>query len=562
MTLGIKLGLCAVLLFSVRLAAAEVGPGEVVATRPAQEARIFDQSDIVLKPYLWFYRDAGTGPDPFQSVLDEGNPFTVTSKLIQEYRSDRDPIAVQKNIARVVDEWRLDRKAKLTYKQGHGKLPPGWWSGMDLAAFPLLLVGLWQDTQDEATLALARRMLDIATQPVAEGGIVWRNGEGCWFSEYAWDGMSAEEEYFVLNGHLHALQSLLMLSRALGDEALARLYSCGLVGTKAYADRFLKAGDPWAQYMLTPTTINQTHYVIFEMMQFDALYELTGETFYQEQAKLRRALLQRYFPLQLHMGTTNKDRSLFLSAIGAPHPYSVDTYPLDVLCKKDGVTLFEGSIRNPSNTARNIAGHAFLYKRAPGVDVATRCQVTSNYAGQTQLLYEATPEPTASVRLAASLVGGVKAETFYDVVDMPRPMSFVIDPKRRVSIAPASSYMDDEARVVLKFTRRKLTPQGLVAVVINPEQDLPFQVMLGDGDKSVSRYYPKLLAGKKNIVILSLVGIDGGTDLKALDSLTFRFSTSGKSERFKANFGALYVFPNQYALYQYLKTDASLIITE
>ncbi|MBV5330817.1 MAG: hypothetical protein JZU65_24825 [Chlorobium sp.] len=356
-----------------------------------KETYIFDQSEVILKPYLWFHRDAGIGPDPLQSTLEEGNPFTVTSKLFQEYKFNRSASSAIKDVDRVVTTWNLDRTPKLTYKNGHGKLSPGWWSGMDLTAFPLYLVGVWQDTKNEQMLTMAQQMLTMATKAVSEGGIVWRNEKGCWFSEYAWNGMGAEEEFFVLNGHLHALQSIFMLAKALRDEDLENLYTCGLAATKAYARDFLKKDDPWALYMLSPPTINQTHYVIFEIMQFDALYSLTGEDFYHQEAALRRSLLKRYFPLFLVSESPSLSRSLFLSAIAAPHPYSIDTYPLEVSCERNGKQLFEGSISDPTNTRKGIIDRTFLHSAAPAIDTSAQCRVFSNYAGLKQLLYETNP---------------------------------------------------------------------------------------------------------------------------------------------------------------------------
>ncbi|MBV5330818.1 MAG: hypothetical protein JZU65_24830 [Chlorobium sp.] len=100
------------------------------------------------------------------------------------------------------------------------------------------------------------------------------------------------------------------------------------------------------------------------------------------------------------------------------------------------------------------------------------------------------------------MVTDIKAEGFFDAVSTPQPMSFSIIPEKRVSIAPDNSYMDDEARVTLKFARIPITPESFIGISIRTEYDFPLQVMLGDGDQLISRYYPKLIAGKNNLLII------------------------------------------------------------
>lgn len=287
----------------------------------------------VLRPFVWLGGPAEVNAN-FQKDLDYGDPLRVTTLLLDEWIRNRDEKTIAPLVDKVVDKWRLlEPEGGLYYTFPYEGLAPGWWSGMDSWAFPMLLIGLWQETGRQDYKRIADKLIQRAARNVGDGGTVWRDSKGCWFSEYSWKNMKAEDEYNVLNGHLYALQAVKMIAQALHDERLNDLYKCGLEGTKARSAQFLLE-DKWALYMLRPATINPTHYLIYETMQFDALAYLDDDPFFKEQAAIRRRLLTRHFPINVRK--IDGEQYLSFSMISAPHPYVIDTYPIRIDCS-DGV---------------------------------------------------------------------------------------------------------------------------------------------------------------------------------------------------------------------------------
>lgn len=511
------------------------------------------------KPFIWFFSDFDNTEAGFDDQLVYGDPFRATTLLIQDWIKRRDAATTVARVEKMIAKWRLDEPdGKLTYTFAYGRLPAGWWSGMDSWSFPMLLLSLWQDTNDPRLKAIADRLIATASRDVLEGGVVWRNGDECWFSEYAWDSMQVADEFYVLNGHLYALQAIRMMASATKSAELQSLYECGLRGTKTRAAQFA-IGDQWLLYMLEPKTINQTHYVIYESMQFDALARLDADPFFADEAAKRRSLLARYFPVRIRSTPTGP--RLFLSAIGAPHPYSIDTYPLAVRCT-DGTLQEDHVIADPTNPAIPLSDRAFL-------DVPTRldpesatCRVESRYVGLAHKLYEG---PTLWTQEPAS--AGVTVGTTLEAILDARLLdssAVEIDPARRATVPPAPlSYLDTQGRLI--FTPDVPVPLGdeeFVGIEFGATGALRIGLTIVSEGVDYFRYYPRTLQSDKTVVLLSPVGFDGGQAIRNIERLTMFVYTDQQTVPVELRNLRLVKFKGQADLYEYFRQESPEFHTE
>lgn len=422
----------------------------------------------------------------------------------------------------------------------------------------MLLVGLWQDTGDQNYKALADKLIADASRDVPNGGVVWRDDAGCWFSEYAYTGMSQSQEYYVLNGHLFALEAVRILAQATQDPTLADLYACGVRGTKSRSANFL-IGNMWTLYMLQPGTIDQMHYSIFESMQFDALHALDPDPFFAEQAETRRALFKRYFPAYLLSDGNTK--SLFVAAVGAPHPYSLNTYALELGCK-DASASQTAQMPNPYGSTAPMAERAFI-KADTTLDPQTAsCQLSALYAGQKQLLYEMKPiEATLGTSTGEEI--GFVSQADLDAAPGPGG-SVIIDPARRTTPpgeSPSSS--DTQGRLILTpLTSVPWSADELLGVEFQSDGVLSIGVEVQSGGQAFFRYYPATGIGPRNLVLLSPVGFPNGAGIASVEKLTLYFYTSNQTGIVTMKPNRLLVFRRPMELYQYFRSGDIQFVTQ
>ena len=532
--------------------AAAVSCSWVGSTRGSANVLLHAHTDVA-KPFVWLYPDCDDEASGFQARLEGGDPLQATTIATACWLKTRDIALAEQRVEQIIEKWQLDEPGKfLDYKYAYNGLKPGWRSGMDSYSFPLLLVSVWQETGNDRYLQLARRLLDHAGKDVTDGGLVWRETNGCWFSEYAWDGMTADDEYHVLNGHLYALQAVRMIAEAIRDQELHSLYECGLAATKARAEEF-KIGTQWARYMLRPSTINPVHYLIIETMQFDAMVRLDPDSFYAEQAALRRNLLNKYFPVRFVAGEDGS--RLWLSALGAPHPYWIDTYPLYLTCR-DGAITEVHAIRQPRDESAPLQQRVFLDAPTELDPDKAVCRVESRYAGHAQMLYESPVlvlrEPVAPGRyLDASIAASLDAQ----LMDSGEVL---IDPKPTFTVPPApTSYLDTQGRLTFTLESPVQWPdEGLIGFEFSTDGSLSLGVVVTSSGKQYFRYLPPVHASERAVVLLSPVGFNGGDGISNVENLVIFFYTDKQERPVMLKYPRLVSFANQAELYRYISTVA------
>lgn len=549
-----KITLFAILLVLSVIAVAGVFSGRLEVNRDPIR-KIVDYDQRVLQQFLWFYAYGDASEEYLASLLHDGDPLRASTYLFRDFYSHRDVKKTEGLIDLIIDKWNLYETKKLNYTFPHDHLAAGWWSGMDSLQFPMFLVAFSQIERNEKYLRLANDMLDRMLKSPEEGGVLWRDESGCWLSEYSWNAMKPSDEYYVMNGNLFALEALKLTADALGRSDLEGAYQCVLNGTKNRAKKFLKPGDSWALYMLNPATINQVHYVIYEAMQFANLYELTGDIFYKEEADLRRSILRERYPI--YSVGSGDDKRIFFSMMGAPHPYSLDTYGIRIACTSPGRDEQVFKQFHRYDEKKPFSERIFIDEKMDFQD-KTSCSVMASSEGMEFLLYE------TSDFIAVKNHQGPRTLNHEVSASMDAYMNgdkdVIIDPARNSS--ETHDYLNTQARINYQIDPVSLTENSLLGFELTSDRDLLIGVQLNDGSKSIFRYYPKLKSGKKNLVLLSKIGFDNGGSLNDLKGATIFVYTHDQKEIASVRLGDVLLFDNQSSLKPYFKSSDVYMYTE
>lgn len=210
----------------------------------------------------------------------------------------------------------------------------GWVSCMDAPPVAVCCQLAWEITGDDKYKKyrdiLILHAIKKPTEPTFIITFPGEKGDKTWLSEYA--SLDPEErkekEYYVLNGFLIGLHSIKILSHTTSDKELEKLYQSSLAKYKELASSFYYKNGEWTWYMLTPPSINQLHYLVFEMVELEALYALTKDPFYLKEAENRRKILSKVLYPRFQI-ENDKIKWGILRAC-APHPYYIDTYPMEI----------------------------------------------------------------------------------------------------------------------------------------------------------------------------------------------------------------------------------------
>ncbi len=518
----------------------------------AEMMKVIDQNNNVMKQFLWLASSDDRVDENIDKAIDQGDPFAATSLAFKDFYVRKNLEDTRKRIDAIIAHWNLYETHKLTYRYAYGKLGVGWWSGMEAMMFPMLLVAYSQEENKKKYIDLANNMLDRMLLSPKDGGVMWREGGGCWLSEYAWEGMSQQDEYYVLNGNLLALQALKMSADALGRSDLNDSYNCVLAGTKARSNNFLNKDSQWPLYMLNPPTVNPVHYLIFEAIQFSSLYELTGESFYAEQLADRRRVFEQRYPVY-SVGKGWGDQILF-SMVGPPHPYILDTYPIKIICDSP---LGEFKQFDHHNKKRDLSDRFFVESKFKFSD-KTSCSVTAHYYGSNFLLYQ-----TDDFKKTSRLLNPEKIRYEVDAsldAYMADKQKVIVDPARVSS--DEYDYLNTQGRINFRFDPLIFSTDSFLGFELRPNKSLSVAISLSNGSKSFFRYYPKLESNKKNIILLSKIGFDNGLDIDSVRSATIFIYTDKENEKIEVDIGDVLLFDNQSYLFNYFKNNNIYMYTE
>jgi len=483
----------------------------------------------------------------FDEQVALGHPTFATGQALSAWLIESDTELAVRRAEKMIDTWNLrdaNAPAKLNYKFDYvvnGQTLPAeeWWSAMSDFSFPILLVGLWQETKNLEYKEIAERLVLQALKPVDEGGAVWPVGGNCWLSEYAWEGMTQSDELWVLNGAMYALVSLGLLSSSLDSEALSAAFSSCAHGTMTKFPDFLE-DSAWPLYMLHEPTINQPHYVTFEITLLDALFRITGEEAFSDQATLRRGMLGRNYPI-VGIRENQKNRIVFTQNAG-PHPYLPDLRFTELTCT-DSQIVQKFRLTSPRASPFSYE-KAFLDEETDLNLEQTTCDVFETRSpehykvpimlNQPVLVSENfSADPFVPSSAEGTLnVNRIAARTFslkpLGDANPAKPTSA----QSRINVTPDASIN----------LRKDASHESLFGFTISADVDVNLRLVVFDGDLSCSRTYPSITAGEDNLVLLSLAGFKDCAEVNSVDSIRLVFPRASLDEPSAVEIGELMQF--------------------
>lgn len=522
--------------------------------------KITNHTDAQLAPFLWDWMDpVSFTDDGFRKIVAKKDPlrvFFLAFRLLALHERAAEPLALDRAV--VALNYMLNEYQPAERLNGHGArwfygfdyegIKAPWWSGMDSFFGPMTLYAGYQATGDiryrEAAIASAK----LALRSPTDGGVLWKTEKGCWISEYTWRGMSENDEFFVLNGHLWGLQALYMLADASGDQELKDAYACARKGTFARESEFYNKSKTWTWYQLNPKVINPTHYNIIEMAQFRAMHLLTGDPEYKVSEDARGEVFRRGYPISLY-----KDRdgalAVFFSMIGPPHPYWTDTYPVSVRCIVNGKEI---SARGERHYTRDpLDQRLFIQTQVTSTPTNCRISIHSNVEvpvyTETSFPVVSNAEPT---RTSLSPTVELDARSSVDGRIVISP-AFKIFPDR-------NDAANDEARITLPVPSN-YSNGDILALVLRSEKKVQLGMFLEDeGGNRSSRYYPDLPESRDSLIMLHELGFDGNDGLTSRPkSLTLRIYTSGLDHDFNLEVLDYRVIDNGLEMKHFLSRNAN-----
>lgn len=487
----------------------------------------------------------------WDAMRNDGNPLHMTVRLFALlYAAHHGDAAAKQDAARgldlLVNHWpNLTNHGAIyrwNYNKPYNNVPPGWWSGMGSFLGIAVLIAADEIFNNDAYLHLAHRALKSSLLPPTEGGSVWRDGDKCWISEYSWNGMKPSDEFYVLNGHLFAVQALKMIADTLHDQEAENVYQCAVRGTAAKIDDF--AIPDWSLYMLNKPTIDPLHYVIFELSQFEALFAMTNDPLFSKEAARRRRLFASLFPIELDPQTSE----LVVARIGAPHPYIIDIYYNQIACKLDDGSAWT-SRRFPISES-SIKDRGFIRVKPP--HPPEKCDLISLMGNQPVVLYSASPIIVRDSELAPQPIE-TSVDASYDAL-VAQGRNVTVSPQRQHESGP-DNYQSTKATITLSGDL-DVSRTELFGLELTSSRKTAIGVSMSDADgHSIFRYYPAVEANIKTQILLSLLGFDDYKSLNQPKSLTLTFYTDKASmpnqDDFNVEVGDLYKFPSAIALERY-----------
>lgn len=455
---------------------------------PYGQFRFLDIKEHFKKNYL-------TNPDP--SFIDGWLVGSSAVSLLYTGFKENNKVYL-KNGLKIVDSLLVYFKSNKGFPHpAYKKFPNGWVSSMDAPTVALAVQMAYDITGDQKYKDAINPLIEYILKPTQDGGfrlnIEDTEGTRTWLSGYASKDTNKGNELYVLNGFLVGLQGTLMLAKIYNDDRLMELYESSLKEYQRISARFAYPDRKWAYYMLNPLTINQPHYIIFEIKLLAALHELDKNKFYADELDMHRLAIGSSLPIFVEPDESDskKIRFYFWRAC-APHPYEVDIYPskLEFINSNAEVVSSAFSRKRPSSIAKN----AYMNGKIP--KSAVFAKIFSNTDGN---YYFVCSVPLRPVTSSSILRHGYTIDTNFDCryikTKNSRARCVAIDRK----INPK-----DEARIDFKL-EKPIRLGDYFAIEVGSSQKANLMLVIYDEHgNSAFRYYPAIIAGSSLIFCHSL----------------------------------------------------------
>lgn len=366
--------------------------------------------------------------------------------------------------------------------------PSGWYSSMDFASVALGGYYLSIALDDAELIEISTALVEQMIMPVEKGGTKHQTKLAkCWLGEFVWPNMGEDDQNFVINGFLFALEVLEIFARSeYSSPEMKVVRDCAVNDLKILSHDALYADLSWSYYMLQPLIPNQPHYIIYETNQFDALFAVTGNLFYRSQAEIRRAIFKQNFMPQL------TDGMLKFTQLGGPHPFKPDLYVTNIKFLDNHDRLISESRNSFTETGEN---EYLLNGIIPAG--ATSYQFVVESGGSNILMYS---EPIDAPALNESDVAvKFSTSTIFDAKEIEPGKKWVIERGDR-----------GEARIMLALDQ-PLTIEQLknFAIKTNVSSQISWGIGLRDEkDNEAFRYLPLPIPNTRKWLPLSSNGFE------------------------------------------------------
>lgn len=540
--------------------------------------KIVEQPYAVLAPYLWGSKseqqlfndtrihDNGAASD--QLILG-----IETLQLLQSGYTENDLaklLMAKQNLSNLMNNKSIVIEAdRISWLQpAYNDIPEGWWSCMDNAIVAIVLQAAYEIFEDETYKDMAEKVMDsMLLAPEKGGALLWLNDDASWLSEYTWPQLSVKNEFYVLNGCLFALQALKIMADKTDNSRYEKIYQTTVKGYKSLAKSFYNSQDNWTWYMLNPRTVNQTHYHIYETIQLDALFFMTGNKFFKEQADWHRNILSNSFPIYSTLDKMNNYIVLF-PRIGTPYFYTIDIYPnrLVFLDKNNRVVDVKYS-KHGSDLSFIERGFIkdILYPSAQ------RCLVYSVYNGNSFFLYEIVlnqVSQTKFVTLPKSIPFNIMA--LFDAQDINESNhSVIVVPAIQTDKENPNHYYNSQGRIVINL-EQAIDQKHIPYIGFNlfTSNDINIGIdIIDQGNNTAFTYYLPLKGQNNNLVFLNWLGFTDAdrlsTTIKGFNIYVYTDQLEKQGiDKVKVKINDVLAFSSHVEIYNYLNDSKDAYIPE
>lgn len=368
---------------------------EVKVGRFAMESDT-EEANNPLTPITWGYGDSVVIKGLSDSTifkrnhpLDIGRHALYVLERIQEMRSEDSSMSYKPYLEYLKKyPYRIETDSSVVYAYGfnhHNFIKGEWWSAMANSTISLAFWKGFKASNDSSYYREFEFALNGVLNPTYDHGCALNFGDtASWYLEYADHSSDEANAYFVLNGFLYTLVNLKILAQETGIAEIQRAYELGVAGFFQKKDSFYYGPVSWTRYMLHPETVEPAHYAIFDLLLFESLKILDGsrEEIWNKEMEHRRAILNMAYPIY-----KKDDNTLFFSALGPPHPYWLDTYPLTLQMNFMDSESFNYRVKDPRDLEVGLLTRAFHTLPIPDEKGLLNVNVYAVYAKDSVLLY-------------------------------------------------------------------------------------------------------------------------------------------------------------------------------
>ena len=254
------------------------------------------------------------------------------------------------------------------------------------------------------------------------------------------------------------------------------------------------------------------------------------------------------------MGVSSEhEKIIFFSAIGAPHPYLIDIYRPIIRCTRGGRTLELRGERDGELSERAFSKMAVesLNGLSCSAHAEFRTGVESRlFTMDRPLLVDGDrkPEPLSYV------IGDI-------VLDAASSLdgTVLIDPEVQ-SAEGGAEYLNEEGRIGISLPVTSIANTDFISIEIEADEPFPIGIALHHGERQIHRYSPPLEAGKKMLLVLSIHGFEKSADFRTMDRMTIYVYTKGFTRKARMKVGNVYLAKNAYEVDKILREGGRKLV--